>query len=113
LTKRRIVVHTALKIIRKKSVHFADLDNQPEETQSIDSEALTNLGAEELLRQIASLPEGYRLVFNLYVIEGYDHGEIAAMLNIDVVTSRSQLLKARRRLQTQIEKLTKIPGKYA
>jgi RNA polymerase sigma-70 factor (ECF subfamily) len=110
---RRIVVHTALKIIRKKSVHFADLDNHPEETQSIDSEALTNLGAEELLRQIASLPEGYRLVFNLYVIEGYDHGEIAAMLNIDVVTSRSQLLKARRRLQTQIEKLSKIPGKYA
>jgi len=110
---RRIVVHTALKIIRKMSIHFADLDNHSEETQSIDSEALTNLGAEELLRQIASLPEGYRLVFNLYVIEGYDHGEIAAMLNIDVVTSRSQLLKARRRLQTQIEKLSKIPGKYA
>jgi DNA-directed RNA polymerase specialized sigma24 family protein len=74
---------------------------------------LTNLGAEELLRQIASLPEGYRLVFNLYVIEGCDHGEIAAMLNIDVVTSRSQLLKATRRLQTQIEKPSKIPGKYA
>ena len=110
---RRIVVHTALKIIGKKSIHFADLDNRPEEAQSIDSGALTNLGAEELLRQIASLPEGYRLVFNLYVIEGYDHGEIAAMLNIDVVTSRSQLLKARRRLQTQIEKLSKIPGKYA
>jgi RNA polymerase sigma factor (sigma-70 family) len=110
---RRIVVHTALKIIRKKSIHFADLDNHPEEAQLIDSEALTNLGAEELLRLIACLPDGYRLVFNLYVIEGYDHSEIAALLNIDVVTSRSQLLKARRRLQTQIEKLSKIPGKYA
>jgi RNA polymerase sigma factor (sigma-70 family) len=110
---RRIVVHTALKIIRKKNVHFDDLDNHPEEVPLIDSEALTNLGAEELLRLIAGLPDGYRLVFNLHVIEGYDHGEIAAMLNIDSVTSRSQFLKARRRLQTQIEKQSKIPGKYA
>jgi RNA polymerase sigma-70 factor (ECF subfamily) len=110
---RRIVVHTALKIIRKQRIHFADLDNHSEEAQLISSEALTNLGAEELLRLIAALPDGYRLVFNLHVIEGYDHGEIATLLNIDTATSRSQLLKARRRLQTQIEKLSKIPGKYA
>jgi RNA polymerase sigma-70 factor (ECF subfamily) len=102
-----------LKIIRKQRIHFADLDNHSEEAQLISSEALTNLGAEELLRLIAALPDGYRLVFNLHVIEGYDHGEIATLLNIDTATSRSQLLKARRRLQTQIEKLSKIPGKYA
>ena len=57
---RRIVVHTALKIIRKQRIHFADLDNHPEEAQLISSEAFTNLGAEELLRLIAALPDGLR-----------------------------------------------------
>src|ERR1700735_1967392 len=79
---RRIVVHTALKIIRKQRIQFADLDNHPEEAQLISSEALTNLGAEELLRLIAALPTGYRLVFNLHVIRGYDYGEIGALLNM-------------------------------
>lgn len=110
---RRIVVHTALRIIQKKKIHFSAIDDHPETAQSIDAGALSNLGAAELIKLIGSLPDGYRLVFNLYVLEGYDHGEIAAMLNIDNATSRSQLLKARRLLKTQIENLSKIPKKYA
>jgi len=54
------------------------------------------------------LPDGYRLVFNLNVVEGYSHEEIAEMLNIQAGTSRSQLVKARKMLQHQILQLQKI-----
>ena len=63
---------------------------------------------EELLRLIAKLPEGYRLVFNLYAVEGYSHKEIADMLGIQESTSRSQLVKARKMLQAMIIDLQKI-----
>jgi len=65
-----------------------------------------------LLTLIRGLPDGYRTVFNLYVIEGYDHNEIAAMLDITPATSRSQLLKARLMLQTRIGQQQKISKNY-
>jgi RNA polymerase sigma factor (sigma-70 family) len=57
---------------------------------------------------INALPDGYRLIFNLYVIEGYQHDEIAALLGIQAGTSRSQLVKARLMLQKQILALQKV-----
>ncbi|MEM1217153.1 MAG: sigma-70 family RNA polymerase sigma factor, partial [Bacteroidota bacterium] len=60
------------------------------------------------LQMIARLPEGYRVVFNLYAIEGYSHREIAELLNIKESTSRSQLVKARKMLQAQLDKLQRI-----
>jgi DNA-directed RNA polymerase specialized sigma24 family protein len=56
------------------------------------------------------LPDGYRMIFNLYVIEGYSHDEIAAMLKIKTATSRSQLSKARAILKDKINLLQKISG---
>jgi RNA polymerase sigma factor (sigma-70 family) len=109
---RRIVIHTAIRMIQRKKVHFADLAEDLQDTHVVEAEALTNLSAEELLDLISKLPDGYRTVFNLYVIEGYDHKEIAAMLEITPATSRSQLLKARLLLQTRINKLKKIPENY-
>ena len=64
----------------------------------------------ELLELIDNLPEGYRLVFNLYVIEGYPHEEIANILGIQPGTSRSQLVKARNMLKNQLLNLQKWPG---
>jgi RNA polymerase sigma factor (sigma-70 family) len=61
-----------------------------------------------LLQLVSRLPDGYRIVFNLYAIEGYSHKEIADLLGIQESTSRSQLVKARKMLQTQIEQLKKI-----
>ena len=58
-------------------------------------EALNNLSVEEILDVIADLPDGYRMVFNLYVIDGYSHKEIAQILDIKPATSRSQLTKAK------------------
>jgi RNA polymerase sigma-70 factor (ECF subfamily) len=61
--------------------------------------------AEELQKMIQSMPEGYRMVFNLYAIEGYKHREIAIMMNIDENTSKSQYSRARRWLQKRLIKL--------
>ena len=70
--------------------------------------AYSHIGEEDLLKLISQLPEGYRMVFNLSVIEGYSHEEIGDMLHIQPGTSRSQLVKARKLLQSQIIQLQKV-----
>jgi RNA polymerase sigma-70 factor (ECF subfamily) len=65
------------------------------------------MNAEDLYKLILELPLGYRTVFNLYVIEGYSHKEIAAQLTISESASRSQLTHARQRLMTLLSKNTK------
>ncbi|MFX8577836.1 sigma factor-like helix-turn-helix DNA-binding protein, partial [Acinetobacter baumannii] len=74
----------------------------------LNASAYVHLGEEDLLKLINALPDGYRIVFNLNVIEGYSHEEIAKELNIQPSTSRSQLVKARKMLQQQIVALQKI-----
>jgi RNA polymerase sigma factor (sigma-70 family) len=98
---RRIVVNTALKKLQKKKLYFEEI--KPERiTEAADASAYMQLGEKELLDLIRDLPDGYRIVFNLFVIEGYNHDEIAEMLNIQAGTSRSQLVKARKLLQQKI-----------
>jgi RNA polymerase sigma factor (sigma-70 family) len=109
---RRIVVHSALKILQKKKIWFTDVAAEAETLVSDDAGAIAGLGAEELLTLISGLPEGYRVVFNLNVLEGYDHNEIGDLLGISPATSRSQLLKARRALQAKIIARQRIPDKY-
>ena len=110
---RRIVVRTCLRLIQKSKIRFLDIDENREAAPFIAAEVVSNLDAEDLLKLISGLPNGYRLIFNLYVVEGYDHNEIAALLNITAGTSRSQLSKARHLLKIQIENLQKFPNKYA
>lgn len=110
---RRIVIHTAMRILQKKKLRFTEINENLDFEQSMSADGIAVLGAEELLKLISGLPDGYRIVFNLYVLEGYDHNEIATMLDINAATSRSQLAKARKVLQTQIENLTKLPKRYA
>lgn len=109
---KRIVVNTALKSLQRRQIRFSAINEGDETTPSIDPQILDRLSVEELLQLISKLPEGYRIVFNLYALEGYDHNEIAEMLNINPGTSRSQLLKARRLLQDQINVLFKLPNGY-
>jgi RNA polymerase sigma factor (sigma-70 family) len=99
---RRIMVHTAINQYRKKAYQMErfGMEHLPEEP--VASTAMEQLGEQELLHMVASLPDGYRMVFNLYAIEGFDHGEIAEMLGCGESTSRSQLSKARRMLQLKI-----------
>jgi len=99
---RRIVVSTALNELKKrKMIWLEDMQDgfvlHPE-----FNGAVNHLNEQELLQLVASLPQGYRTVFNLYVIEGFDHREIAGLLDISESTSRTQLLKARVLLQKKI-----------
>ena len=101
---RRIFVNTALMSLRKKDA-LKD-SGEIELAKSIKSEEpsqIENLGQKEILALISALPSKYRVVFNMYVIEGYSHKEIAEVLDISEATSRSQLLRARAMLQEQIK----------
>jgi RNA polymerase sigma factor (sigma-70 family) len=108
---RRLTVNTAINYLKKKNtVFFNDYDIENESLLNYsDSDyyenALNSLSAKEIIALINEMPEGYRTVFNLHVIEGYKHVEIAEILNITDNTSRSQFKKARNLLIKKIEKL--------
>lgn len=103
---RRIMVHTAINQYRRKAFQLErfGLEHLPEEP--VAAEALDRLGEQEVLKLVSALPEGYRAVFNLYAIDGYDHAEIAEMMGFGESTSRSQLAKARRMLQQRLNEIT-------
>ncbi|HPK09473.1 MAG TPA: sigma-70 family RNA polymerase sigma factor [Saprospiraceae bacterium] len=105
---RKIMINTSLKYISKK--HFQNESTTLSEVneESVEPEILYKLNEEDIMDLIRSLPDGYRHVFNMYIIEGYSHKEIASMLGIEESTSRSQLVKARRILQDKIINLQKI-----
>lgn len=107
---RRIMINTALKNVKKKSFknEIIGLEDFQEKDNKIAPEVFSKLSVDDLLSLIDDLPDGYKIVFNLYAIEGYSHKEIAEVLDIEVSTSRSQLVKARRMLQRKIEDLQKI-----
>jgi len=103
---RRTIINTAINLIKKnaKFLNNTEIDRAdvlPRE----DATALDSLCAEELLEMIAELPTGYRIVFNLNVIEGYTHKEIGSLLDISENTSKSQLSRARQALQKKISEL--------
>jgi RNA polymerase sigma factor (sigma-70 family) len=107
---RRIVVNTALKkySLRRYEKEVVGYELKEKDESSVEASAYSDLTAKELMDLINMLPSGYKLIFNLYVIEGYQHDEIAEMLGIQPGTSRSQLVKARNMLQKQILELQKI-----
>ncbi len=98
---KRVMVNNALKYYRKES--FLELVNDViAEEQEVDIDD-TTLSLDYLLGIIQELPDRYRLVFNLYVIDNYAHKEIALMLNISIGTSKSNLSRARLLLKEKIE----------
>ena len=96
---RKIIINTILDRIRKQGkINFTEhieLANSLEESPSVYQQ----INVKELLKTIQELPLGYRTVFNLYAIEGYQHNEISKMLNISESTSKSQYSKAKEQLQ--------------
>jgi RNA polymerase sigma-70 factor (ECF subfamily) len=104
---RKIMINTALNRIRlsnKKTDYLEDMDMDIPYNEHL----LEKLNYKEILSLLKKLPEGYRAVFNLFVVEGYSHQEISEQLGIEVVTSRTQLSKARKHLQKLIYQLEEI-----
>ncbi|WP_338731630.1 RNA polymerase sigma factor [Mangrovimonas cancribranchiae] len=104
---RRIMVREAISFLRKqKHVEFSMEEMSLPNTCS--DNITSNMNVAQIQQLIDQLPEGYKMVFVLYAIEGYKHSEIAKMLQITEGTSKSQLFKARQMLQQQIIKQNKI-----
>jgi len=102
---RKIFVNTALMSLRKNDImkQSEDIDSAWS-VSSQDTTAIQDITYKELMKIIGELPSGFRTVFNMYVIEGYSHKEIAEELGITEATSRTQLLRARIMLQNKIKK---------
>ena len=96
---RRIMINAAIDYYRKNEKHYNMLDISYANNQETEETALEQLSAQEIINAIQQLPASYRMVFNLFVIEGYKHEEIAAQLNITAGTSKSNLSMARSKLQ--------------
>lgn len=103
---KRITINTALQRYRKQSV-FQIIDEeaieQPEEVELRED----GVSLDYLLKIIQELPDQYRMVFNLYVLDDYSHKEIAELLNISVGTSKSNLSRARQQLKEKLEEQQK------
>jgi len=98
---KRIIINTALQTYREKNVLNLVSEEIPEEVDvEIDDE---NVSLDFLLELIQGLPTRYRMVFNLYVLDGYSHKEVASMLSISEGTSKSNLSRAKVILRDKIE----------
>lgn len=98
---KKIMVNECLMHLRKKGLTIVNEDRAAD--VGTDDGQISRMNANEIFRVVMALPEGYRTVFNLFVIEGYSHKEIAKMLGINEGTSKSQLSKARAMLQKVIK----------
>jgi RNA polymerase sigma factor (sigma-70 family) len=107
---RRITVNTALEKFRSRHNLYRvdDIDNIQEQEAEPDNDDYAGLEANDLLDIIRELPPKYRMVFNLFAIEGYSHKEISQMLNITEGTSKSNLSRARNILQRRVGSYTGI-----
>lgn len=107
---RRIMVNTAINYYNKHKKYQANSSieeeyNELPESSFNDEEIIQRMGYEDILKLIQTLSPAYQTVFNLYAIEGYTHKEIAEMLHISEGTSKSNLAKARMKLQKQVNQL--------
>lgn len=111
---RRIMVNTALEKYRSRHNLYRvdDIDSIEEPEYEPDNQDYAGLEAADLLDIIRELPPKYRMVFNLYAIEGYSHKEIGELVNISEGTSKSNLARARVILQRKVNSYTEI-GKKA
>lgn len=101
---RRVFVTTALMSLRKKDA--LKMSEELDAVKGMKAETVSqtqNIGYKELMKVVTSLPPGFRTVFNMYAIEGYNHKEISDMLGISETTSRTQLSRARIWLQNKIK----------
>jgi len=104
---RKIIVNTALDHLRKQTREYRYVvDNDGDKEDECNPDAIENLKTEDVLKMVAELPEGARMVFNLHVLEGYTHKEIAEKMNITEGTSKSQFNRARKKLMILLNKFS-------
>lgn len=101
LWSKKILINECLMRLRKNELKFEELDKLQEENMPFEV-FHSQLSTEQILKAIHNLPDGYRIVFNLYEVENWTHKEIAELLDITESTSKSQLFKAKKHLQNTL-----------
>ncbi len=96
---KRIVINNCLNHIKRNKVIIEDLSDNEYKLAEEENEQKITYNIEAIHKAIMSLPDGYRMVLNLYLLEGYSHDEISEILNISVSTSKSQYSRARQKLK--------------
>lgn len=98
---KRIVVNNCINFLKKRRLHFEELDDRFHHLSEHGSDGVPTdtLDVTSISKAVNRLPDGYRVVFSLYAMEGYDHEEIAQILEISESTSKSQYSRAKRKLQ--------------
>jgi len=100
---KKIVVNNSINFLRKKKLEFSEINDNFDYSEDDESEDNGTPDIDQIKNAINMLPEGYRVVLCLYLLEGYDHNEISQILDISVSTSRSQFLRAKKKLISLIK----------
>lgn len=108
---KKIVINRSLDALNKKKAVFEDIESHlgiKDEGEDESGYEEIDLKVEEVKKSIERLPDGYRIILSLYLLEGYDHDEIAGILSISSSTSRSQLSRAKQKLVQEIKETGKL-----
>jgi RNA polymerase sigma-70 factor (ECF subfamily) len=100
---KQIVINRSINYLRKRKAEFVGLDDVEIAEEPVHDEEETQLKVEAIKLAMNELPDGYRVVLTLYLFEGYDHEEIAHILKITENTSRTQYMRAKRKLNSLLE----------
>ena len=100
---KKIVINRSLDQLKKRKVKFEELNEKIPDEEPVGI-SISEIQMEKLKKAIGQLPDGYRVVLTLYLLEGYDHEEIAQILNISNGASRSQFLRAKMKLREMLHK---------
>ena len=97
---KRITINKCINALKKRKADIITVETLPEYAANYEAEdEIPGLSAEQVQRAMEKLPEGYRLVFSLYLLEGYDHTEISQIMGISEATSKSQYFRAKQRIK--------------
>ncbi len=101
---KRIVVNNCINFLKKRRLKIEELDDR-HHAKYLDDEPVdeVHLNVKVINKAISKLPDGYRVVFSLYLLEGYDHAEIGEILGITEATSKSQFSRAKKKLKEMLE----------
>lgn len=100
---KKIVINRSLDQLKKRKVKFEELNEKIPDEEPANIQ-ISEIQMEQLKKSVQQLPDGYRVVLSLYLLEGYDHEEIAQILGISNVSSRSQYLRAKLKLRQMLNK---------
>lgn len=97
---KRITINKCINALKKRKANLVLVDNLPDHAGEEESyDEMPRLSVEQVQKAMEKLPEGYRVVFSLYLLEGYDHAEISQIMGISEATSKSQYSRARQRMK--------------